>query len=137
MELVGKYTIGGRVLMQDKRVVDGLYVLGKYGLPYINTNFDKLEKEDGIIVLDDLETAQNYIRYLSRIYRYEFRHRAKKLNVNPGEFRYYLIKLTDPMFANTKIGERFNKKLQKESSSKYKFLGRYNKVTWQSIERKE
>jgi hypothetical protein len=116
MELTGKYTIGGRVLNKNGSVVEGIYVIGKYGFPYICANLDeKLEKDDRIIVLNDLETAQNYIRYMSRIYRYEFRERAKKLGVNAGEFRYYLVKLTDKRFKNVRIGVKSSEKLRKDS----------------------
>jgi hypothetical protein len=135
MELIGKYTIGGRVLNRHGEPVEGVYVIGKYGLPYICANLDdKLEKEDRIIVLNDLDTAQNYIRYMSRLYRYEFRERAKKLGVNAGEFRYYLLKLTDERFKNMRIGAKSSEKLRKDSHKRYKFYGDYEKIRLQSIE---
>jgi hypothetical protein len=135
MELTGKYTIGGRVLNKNGSVVEGIYVIGKYGFPYICANLDeKLEKDDRIIVLNDLETAQNYIRYMSRIYRYEFRERAKKLGVNAGEFRYYLVKLTDKRFKNVRIGVKSSEKLRKDSHKRYQFFGDYEKIRLKSIE---
>jgi hypothetical protein len=135
MELTGKYTIGGRVLNKNGSVVEGIYVIGKYGFPYICANLDeKLEKDDRIIVLNDLETAQNYIRYMSRIYRYEFRERAKKLGVNAGEFRYYLVKLTDKRFKNVRIGVKSSEKLRKYSHKRYQFFGDYEKIRLKSIE---
>ena len=135
MELVGKYTIGGRVLNRDGTPAEGVYVIGKYGFDYLCTNLEeKLEKDDRIIVLDDLETAQNYVRYLSRLYRYEFRDRAKRLGVQTDEFRYYLLKLTDNRFANTRIGGRASEKMRNDSHKRYQFMGDYNKVRLKSIE---
>jgi hypothetical protein len=135
MELVGKYTIGGRVLNRDGTPVEGVYVIGKYGFAYLCANLEeKLEKDDRIIVFDDLETAQNYVRYLSRLYRYEFRDRAKRLGVQTDEFRYYLLKLTDGKFANTRIGVRSSEKMRKDSHKRYQFIGDYNKVRLKSIE---
>ena len=138
MELTGKYTIGGRVLNRDGKPVEGIYVIGKYGLPYICTNLEeKLEDHDKIIVFDDLETAQSYIRYMSRLYRYEFRNRAKKLGVQTDEFRYYLIKLTDKRFANMDIAATSTEKMRKDSHKRYQFLGDYNKIRLQSIRPKK
>lgn len=138
MELTGKYTIGGRVLNRDGTPVEGVYVIGKYGLPYICTNLEeKLEKDDRIIVLNDLETAKAYVRYLSRIYRYEFRDRAKKLEVETGEFRYYLLKLTDKTFANMKVGMKSSEAVKNTSSKRYQFLGDINKIRLMSIETKD
>ena len=135
MELVGKYTIGGCVLNKNGEVADGVYVIGKYGFAYLCTNLEeKLEKDDRIIVLNDLETAQNYVRYLSRLYRYEFRDRAKRLGVPTDEFRYYLIKLTDKKFKNVRIGAVSSEKMKKDSSRRYTFFGDYEKIRLKSIE---
>lgn len=134
MELTGKYTIGGRVLNKDKQPADGVYVIGDYGFAYLCSNLEeKLRKGDRIIVLDDLETAQNYIRYLSRLYRYEFRDRAKRLGVNTSEFRYYLIKMTDNRFKNMDIGVTSSEKLKRDSEKKYKFMGDCSKAHLLSI----
>lgn len=135
MELVGKYTIGGRVLNKNGEPVEGVYIIGKYGFAYLCANLEeKLKKDDRIIVLDDLETAQNYVRYLSRLYRYEFRERAEKLGVQTGEFRYYLIKLTDKRFDNMRIGAKSSEKMRKDSGKRYQFFGDYNKLRLKSIE---
>ena len=139
MELIGKYTVGSRILNKKGEPVEGIYVFGKYGLPYICSNLkEKLEPEDSIYVFDDTETAQNYIRYLARRYRYEFRSRAKKMGVNAGEFRFYLIKLADKMFDDVVIGKREAHKIKasNDRDSKYYFHGDYNKVSIQSIELK-
>ena len=134
MELIGKYTIGGRVLNRDGKPVEGVYVIGNYGFAYLCANLDeKLEKGDRIIVFDNLETAQNYVRYLSRLYRYEFRDRAKRLNTDMKDFRYYLIKMTDNRFQNMSIGTISSEHLKRDSEKKYKFIGDYSKVHLLSI----
>lgn len=134
MELAGKYTIGGRVLDRDKRPADGVYTIGKYGFAFLCANLnEKLKKGDRIIVFDDLDTAQNYVRYLSRLYRYEFRDRAKRLGVDTNEFRYYLIKMSDNRFKNMEIGTISKENLKRESEKRYKFMGDYSKVHLLSI----
>ena len=134
MELTGKYTIGGRVLNRNKKPVEGVYIIGDYGFAYLCANLEeKLEKGDRIMVFDDLETAQHYVRYLSRLYRYEFRERAKKLGVPTSEFRYYLIKMTDNRFKNMDIGVTSSEKLKRDSERKYKFMGDYSKAHLLSI----
>ena len=134
MELTGKYTIGGRVLNRNNEPAEGIYTIGKYGFAFLCTNLDeKLKKHDRIIVFDDLETAQNYVRYLSRLYRYEFRDRAKRLGVSTNEFRYYLVKMTDKRFNNMEIGTISSEHLKRDSEKKYKFMGDYSKVHLLSI----
>ena len=140
MELTGKYTVGSSILNKQKEPVEGLYVFGKYGFPFLCSNLkEKIKSEDSIYVFEDAETAQSYIRYLSRRYRYEFRDRAKRMGVPTGEFRFYLIKLTDKMFNDVVIGRTKSHKIKvrDDQDSKYRFHGDYSKVTIQSIELKE
>jgi len=105
MDKQGKYTIGVRVVNKDKRQVDGLYVLGKYALPWICENVDKIRPdEDCVYVIDDAETAQKVVRFLARNYRYEYRERAKRLGVDQNAFGVYAKRWTAKEFDGLKIG---------------------------------
>ena len=115
MERIGKYTVGSRIVNKNGKVVEGIYVLGKFALPWICSDLNKMTDDNSIYVFDDNETAQLYIRGLSRLYRYEFRQRAKSLGVNPGEFRYYLIKLTDSRFDGHEFGRECRSIVVKKS----------------------
>ena len=134
MERTGKYTIGARVLNKANEPAEGIYAFGRYGLPFVVTNIEKeLTKPDlfYIYVIDDLETAQNYIRYLSRLYRFEFRNRAKKFGVPTDEFRFYLLKLTDPRFDNIEKDEECKSIAMKKdvsSSSRYEPMVDFQKI---------
>jgi hypothetical protein len=100
-----RYTIGCKVLDKDGTIVDGVYVFtNKYGLPIICNDINKIKDERHLLYcIKELEDAQNYIRYLSRLYRTEFRQRAKKLNVSVDNFRFYLMKLDSDKFGNFSI----------------------------------
>jgi hypothetical protein len=130
-----EYTIGCRTMNKDGERVDGIYVFGKY-LPYISRDLEKVrEKGDAIYVISTLEDAQKYVQYLSRRYRYEFRNRAKNLNVSVDNFGFYLMKLSDKRFKNYALVEsKHGTKLKKSNDGKYKFEGTYCNVHLKSLE---
>ena len=113
----GKYTIGCRVLEKDGRVTDGIYIIGDLGFTWISNpekiNFDTKHMRE-IYVIDNADDAAKYVQFLSRIYRNEFRSRAKKLNADVGEFRFYPIKMTNPMFKNCDLKLSRNHKVGKQ-----------------------
>lgn len=131
MDRKGKYTIGSAGVSKNGKF-DGIYALGrKYGLAY-SASIDSLQKHgDRIYVIDGAEDAQKYIQYLSRLYRYEFRHSAKHYGVSPSEFRFYPIKLTDHRFDDLEFEgdvSLVNAKREREWSKKYQFIGDYNNI---------
>ena len=124
-----KYTIGCHVLNQDGSTADGIYVFGKYGFPFISNKIETFaEKECSIYVIDDAENTKKYIQYLSRLYRYEFKSRAKKLSAPVKEFRFYPIKLTDKRFEGYTL-EKDPKWRHKRENDKYQFIGDANAVS--------
>lgn len=119
-----KYTIGCHVLNKDGSTADGIYVFGKYGFPYISNDVSTFpEKECSIYIIDDAENTQKYIQYLSRLYRCEFKSRAKKLAAPVQEFRFYPIKLTDKRFDGYTFEKDTKWRANKKENAKYQFLG--------------
>lgn len=119
----GKYTIGCRVLEKHGRVTDGVYTIGDLGFTWISKpeEIDFKEKHiREIYVIDNIDDVQKYIQFLSRIYRNEFRSRAKKLNVDVSEFRFYPIKLTNSMFENCDLKLSRNHKIGKQEMELFK-----------------
>lgn len=113
----GNYTICCRVLEKDGRVTDGIYIIGDLGFTWIASEEDLNNDPKGcreIYVIDNAEDAEKYVQFLSRIYRNEFRSRAKRLNVDVGEFRFYPIKMTNPMFKNCDLKLSRNHKVGKQ-----------------------
>lgn len=106
-----RYTIGSKVAQRTEKgsaepykIVEGIYVFGEYGLPFLCSDIDKIkEKGHRLYCINTLEDAENYIRFLSRLYRTEFRARAKKLGVSMDNFQFYLVKLDTPEFGNFNI----------------------------------
>lgn len=124
-----KYTIGCHVLNRDGQACDGIYVFGEYGLPYISNNVANFaEKKCSIYVIDGAENTQKYIQYLSRLYRYEFKGRAQKLNAPIREFRFYPIKLSDKRFEGCTFDKDSKWRYKKKEDAKYHFLGDANSV---------
>ena len=125
-----KYTIGCHVLNKDGSIADGIYVFGKYGFPYISNAVETFaEKECSIYVIDGAENTQKYIQYLSRLYRYEFKSRAKKLAAPVKEFRFYPIKLTDKRFDGYTLEKDVKWRHKKQENAQYQFLGDVNTVS--------
>ena len=125
-----KYTIGCHVLNKDGSAADGIYVFGKYGFPYISNAVETFaEKECSIYVIDGAENTKKYIQYLSRLYRYEFKKRAKELSAPVQEFRFYPIKLTDKRFDGYTLEKDSKWRHNKKENAKYHFLGDTNTVS--------
>lgn len=120
-----KYTIGCHVLGKDGHIVDGIYIFGEYGLPYITNNPPKTGKES-IYIIDGEKDTQLYIQYLSRLYRYEFRSRAKKLNAPVKEFRFYPIKMTDIRVKDLVLEKDSHYRPRKRDD--YQFLGQQHNI---------
>jgi hypothetical protein len=112
-----RYTIGTKVVDKEKnglRYADGIYAFGKFGLPYISS-VEKLGKEDTYIyVIDTTEDAENFVRYLSRLYRMEFRSRAKKAGVSVDNYKFYLVRFDTPVFKSVKIEKSIDPKENKD-----------------------
>ena len=121
-----KYTVGCRVLNKDGHVIDGIYIFGGYGLPYIGNDIPKTGKHS-IYVIDGAEDAQLYIQYLSRLYRSEFRKRAKKLNASVKEFRFYPIKMTDARVKDLVL-EKDNQYRMRSRTDEHQFLGQKHNI---------
>lgn len=119
-----KYTIGCRVIDRNGEVCDGLYVFGRHGFPYITNNVEKFTNDgQSIYIIDGATDTQKYIQYLSRLYRYEFKNRAKKLNADVREFRFYPIKLTDKRFNGCTFERDTKWYPNKREHPKYRFEG--------------
>lgn len=99
-----RYTVGIRTLNKKNEIVDGFYVFGAYGLPFIATSIEKLKpridpktkKPSETIympVLSNLEQAKKYVSELSKAYYREFHERAKLYDLDIGEFKFYLKKV--------------------------------------------
>ena len=121
-----KYTIGCRVLDVDGHVKDGIYIFNQYGLPYIGNEIPKTGKHS-IYVVEGAEDAQLYIRYLSRLYRQEFRKRAKQLNASVKEFRLYPIKMTDERVKDLVL-EKDSQYRVCSRTDEYQFLGQKHNI---------
>jgi hypothetical protein len=131
LDRAGKYTIGISGVGKNGKF-EGVYAMDrKYGLA-CSATIDKLQKHgDRIYVIAGAEDAQKYAQYLSRLYRYEFRHSAKRYSVSMNEFRIYPIKLTDRSFDKLEFeGEikLVNAKQERAWSKKYQFIGDYENV---------
>ena len=131
MDRTGKYTIGITGVGKNGKF-EGIYAMGrKYGLAY-SAKIDSLKKHgDRIYVINGADDAQKYAQYLSRLYRYEFRHSAKHYGVSVNEFRIYPLKLTEHCFDELEFEDGVqlvNEKKEREWSKKYQFIGDYKNI---------
>lgn len=118
-----RYTFGARIPSKDGQIVEGLYIFNDYGLasiiPFNEETATKLKKTSRMLVADNLEDAQEYVKHLSKCYHKEFHDRAKRENLNISDFRFYLIKLDSSKFKGIKF---------KDSKSRMKKQFSYIKV---------
>jgi hypothetical protein len=129
--MTGKYTIGISGVGKNGKF-EGVYAMGrKYGLACSATVNNLQKHGDRIYVINGAEDAQKYAQYLSRLYRYEFRHSAKRYGVSMNEFRIYPIKLTDHRFDSLEFEGEIrpsDEKRERAWSKKYQFIGDYKNV---------
>ena len=92
-----RYAIGCSVIEKNRKKIDGLYVIGAYGLPYIVCDITN-DANCEIRVFDSPEAVKAYIRQLSSAYNLEFSSRAKHLGVDRDCFRFYPIKVDSSKF---------------------------------------
>lgn len=100
-----RYTFGARIYSKDG-LGDGIYTFGELGLPEL-LSFECLKKaveighlgfKNKILVANSLKEAQEYVKHLSKIYRYEFDKQAKRYNIDKKELRFFLLKLDSLKF---------------------------------------
>lgn len=101
-----RYAIGFRVQNRDESIDDGIYAFGKYGFAFILTpeKFES-EKDYRIPILNSLEDANAYLKYLREIYAYEFNERQKVHNLRRENFRIYLVKFDSLKMKGIKLNK--------------------------------
>lgn len=101
-----QYLIGVKVLDRKGRRIEGLYTHGRYTLASILT-WEQLHDANScgrfFSIFDSMEECQKEIRKLSDAYYYEFHSRAKDLNVSPGEFGFFALRLNTAKFRKMKF----------------------------------
>lgn len=99
-----RYTIGSTVLNKNGDICDGIYGFNSRGLPVILSNFpDTFDLNSRIPVLDNIEDAQNYVKYLSKIYYKEFHNRAKNFNFDVSQFKFFIRKVDSSKMGGVKL----------------------------------
>lgn len=87
-----RYTIGCEIIDKSTNAsFNGIYLVGKIGLPYISTKENTKYIGSSVLSFHDLNEANTYCRYLSRIYRrddiYNKTKKSKKIR------KFYLLKI--------------------------------------------
>ena len=118
-----RYTVGVKLLSKDGSSVEGLYAIGNTGLSYILTPNGRSNYDDVILVFNDLKEAQAFVKILCKLYRTEFRTRAKSHNLDISQFRIFLLKVDSSNFKFKLNEKRYKKKT--EITGKYSSLDFY------------
>lgn len=121
-----RYIIGARIPNNDGKIVEGLYVVNKYGLPWImddkklllNDNYKNADNR--ILVFESVEEVNAYLAYLRDVYRSEFLSRTERYNLNIRDFRFYPIKFDSSKMKHIKLLEKTYTKDKKHKL--YKFV---------------
>lgn len=93
-----RYTIGTEII--DKRTNEsfyGIYAFGTLGLSFVMTEKYAFQKEAEIMIFDNKEVAENYVRMLARAYRRDdvaFSPRLKSKKIR----KFYLVKVDSANF---------------------------------------
>ena len=115
-----RYTIGVQIVDKTGELCNGLYVIGKYGLPFILTDNAVVKDDDRIEIFNDLEEAKIRKDDLQKSYRFEFHSTAKRVGADISLYRFYILKV-DSLNFKRKLGKKdiITKK------SKYNSIERY------------
>lgn len=98
------YTIGLQVVNNDGTKTSGLFVIGDYGFPYILRFYDGnkerqiIGSDDQLYVFNASDDAVKAVRHFSKLYRYEFRERAKKVGVPVNQFKFFPVRIRGKYF---------------------------------------
>lgn len=98
-----RYVIGAKVPNNNGSIADGLYVWGKYGLPYILTS-NNYGDDSRIIIFNNLDEVNEYLKELRNSYYKEFHDRAARYNLKIEDFKFYALKFDTPKMNHIKIG---------------------------------
>lgn len=114
-----RYIIGCKIENKDHTITEGIIMYGYLSnIPYICpfnkfNNETKYIFEDYIVIYDNVEKCKKDITEFSKSYRYEFRKKIKKYNLNPENFKFFALKFDVPRFSHVKTEE---KKLRNEKT---------------------
>lgn len=118
-----RYVIGARVPNNDGVVAEGLYVISKYGLPWIATKktFQTTTIDnERIMVFESIQEIEDYIKGLRKAYYKEFHDRAKRYNLDIRDFRFFPLKLDSYKMKCIKLGEQSWTKDRKHKVYRFK-----------------
>ena len=120
-----RYVIGTRIPSNEGIISEGLYVFGKYGLPWIlcekSLRNDKIDN-DRIMVFESIEEVNAYIEYLRKAYYKEFHDRAKRHNLDIRDFRIYPLKFDTYKMKHIKLGKQSWTKDKKHKVYEFKLI---------------
>jgi hypothetical protein len=111
-----RYLIGSKVQNDCKKIIEGFYGYGKYGIPEIITR-ENQDESFNIVVFNSLDEAKEYISSLSKGYYFEFSKRIERYNLDRNQFKFFLVKL-DSSKCPIKLTEKYE---YKSKSKKTKF----------------
>jgi hypothetical protein len=112
------YVIGIKMQEYDGSITEGLYCFGAYGTKGICTPETKDLAQRKVLVFEDLAEAQDYVKFLSKNYSYEFKRRCRIQNLKRENFGYYLLKTNTPKF-KFKFGRKGEKSIAYKSATFY------------------
>ena len=92
------YVIGVKMQEYDGSVSEGLYSFSDYGTKGICTLENKNDGNKRVLVFEDLKEAEDYVKFLSKNYRYEFGRRIINGKVVRKKVEFYLLKTNTPKF---------------------------------------
>jgi hypothetical protein len=93
-----RYAIGAHSVERETlNPIDGLYVYGSLGMPFVLTKKSDAAKAR-IPIFEDIADAQRFLSSLSKKYRKSFEREAKLIKTNRSEFRFFLVKVDSSKF---------------------------------------
>lgn len=115
-----RYTIGVHIPRPNGKDDDGIYIVDSYGFSGI---LPLTERKSGsykyrIPIIDNLETAQAYVKYLSHLYRKRF-HNSTCKGCKIEDFKFFLLKFDTLQMQDIVLDEKHYVESPNE-----KFLGK-------------
>ena len=115
------YTIGCKIVnRKTKEVVDGLFVMGSLGLPHVHSSGLKCQQGDTIYLIEGADNAKKLVQYFAKAYKSEFKTTVKRTGMGMENFKFYPLKITNPLISNY-----YTIDVEKKKESKAKLDGIY------------
>ena len=104
-----RYTIGATLPDKNGKILDGIYTYSSWGLPkvlsleYLKDKAKNAKNDIRLPVIYTLEDAKDYLEFLNKEYKNNFKERSKRTGNSRENYKFFLLKLDSLKFRALKF----------------------------------